>query len=220
MKKLLLLASALLCTSAAFAQLEKGNQIVGGNVGLGFQLQNSGVEYNTVGSRVDWGSLGADIGGYYYYALTPHWAVGGTVSFGFFSGGNITLGKNDNITNYTHIYNNMLSARFTLNPSHAFRFYIPAGAGLTVSRQSMDIYYNHVSYHNKHTGCSFGWFAGLGMEGEIAQSGWTVGTETRLNGFSYDYGKLVTNAPAPIRATERKRHLSYMSFHLTMSKRF
>jgi len=220
MKKLLLFATLLCFAPCAFAALEKGDQIVGGNVGLGFQLQNSGVEYNTAGSRVDWGSLGADIGGYYYYALTPHVAVGGNVSFGFFSGGDITLGKNDNITSYTHIYNNMLSARLTLNPSHAFRFYIPAGAGLTVSRQSIDIYYNHKSYHNKHTDCSFGWFAGLGMEGEIRESGWSIGTEMRFNGFSYNYDKLVTNAPAPIRATERKRHLSYMSFHLTMSKRF
>ena len=220
MKKLLLLTVSLLLTTSAFAQLEKGDQIVGGNIGLGFQLQNSGVEYNTAGSRVDWGSTGADIGGYYYYALTPHWAVGASASLGFFSGANINFGKNDTIDNYTHIYNNMLSARFTLNPSHRFRFYVPVGAGLTVSRQSLDIYYNKISYHNKHTDLSFGWFAGLGMEGEIAGSGWCIGTEMRLNGFSYNYGKLVENAPPQIRATERKRHLSYMSFHLTMSKRF
>ena len=220
MKKLALLAAVLLCTPHVFAQLEKGDQIVGGNLGLGFQLQNSGVEYNSVHSRVDWGSTGADIGGYYYYALTPHWAVGGNIDFGFFDGGDFTIGKHNNITHYTHLYNNMLSARFTLNPAHAFRFYVPVGAGLTISHQKMDIYYNHTSYHKKHTGYSFGWFVGLGMEGEIGHNGWTIGTEMRLNGFSYNYGKLVDNAPAQIRATERKRHLSYMSFHLTIGKRF
>jgi len=220
MKKWILAVAVLCCAGGAFAQLQKGTQIIGGNLGLGFQLQNSGVEYNNTGSRVDWGSLGTDIGGYYYYALTPHWAVGANSSFGFFSGGDFTLGKNDNITHYTHLYHNMLSARFTLNPAHVFRLYVPVGAGLTISHQKMDIYYNKVSYHKKHTDYSFGWFVGLGMEGEVAHSGWSIGTEMRLNGFSYDYGKLVNNAPAPIRATERKRHLSYMSFHVTMSKHF
>ena len=220
MKKLFLLVAALCCATAAFAQLEKGSQIIGGNIGLGFQLQNSGVEYNNFGSRVDWGSLGADIGGYYYYALTPHVAVGGLFSFGFFSGANINFNKNDTINSYTHLYNNMLSARLTLNPAHAFRFYVPVGAGLTVSHQKINIYYNKVSYNNRHTDCSFGWFVGLGMEGEIRDSGWSIGTEMRLNGFSYNYGKLVKNAPAQIRATENKRNLSYMSFHVTMSKRF
>ena len=220
MKKLLLLLTSLLLCSSAFAQLEKGDQIVGGHLGIGFQMQNSGVEYDNYGSRVDWGSVGTEGGFYYYYALTPHWAVGANVSFGSFDGEDLTFGKNDKLDNHADLINNMLTARLTLNPSRAFRFYVPFGVGLTIASQKIDINYNHVAYNNKYTDYSFGYFVGFGMEGEIAHSGWTIGTEMRLNGFSYNYGKLVDNAPAQIKVTDSNRHLSYMSFHLTLGKRF
>ena len=61
MKKLFFLLATLFFCLPSFAQLTQGNQLIGARLGLGFQLENSGVSYSDY-SRVDWGSLGAEYG--------------------------------------------------------------------------------------------------------------------------------------------------------------
>ena len=67
MKKLLIFISVLFFSLPAFAQLGQGQNMISGNLGLGFQLNNSGIEYSTGGSKLDWGTLGADYGITYNY---------------------------------------------------------------------------------------------------------------------------------------------------------
>ena len=219
MKKLLLLSVVLFSCTSAFAQLEQGSQMIGLHSGLGFQLQKSGVTYDTDDSHIDWGHIGVAVGGNYFYSATSHLAVGFDFSFASFNGDDINFGGNNSSSSHTRLYNPMLAGRFTINPQHKVRFYLPAGAGLTIARQTLDIDYNNASYTQKHTEYSLGWFVGVGMEAEIAQSGWSVGLESRLSFFRYDEGKLTREAPAPITANG-KSNLSYVSAQLTLSKRF
>lgn len=217
MKKLLFCLAVLFCCVPAFAQLEQGQHLLGARLGLGFQLENSGISYPD--DRVDWGTLGLEYGLSYYYLITDHIGLGADLSYGNFEGGSFLV-STDKVDDRTQLFNAMLSARFTLNPSNVFRFYIPAGAGLTVARQNMSIDRHGVDYGEKATDNSFGWFAGFGLEFDLGSgSDWSLGLEGRYNMFNYDTSKLTRHAPAAVQ-DDGKRHLSYVSFHFRVNKRF
>ena len=218
MKKLIFCLTVLLISLPAFAQLEPGQHIVGGRIGLGFQLENSGVSYSD-NDRVDWGSLGAEYGLFYYYALTRHVSIGADISYGDFDGGEL-FESNEDVDNKTTLFNAMLSTRLTANPDDSFRFYLPLGIGMTSAQQHMHIKKPGIDFDKKATDTSLGWFVGAGFEFDLgAQSGWTMGLETRYNTFHYDTEKLTEGAPAAIQG-DGNRRLSYMSFHLQVNHRF
>ena len=220
MKKLLFVFVTLFLSTAAFAQLEVGQHMVGGRVGLGFQLQNSGITYSNYGDTLDWGTLGDEWGLAYYYTVEEHIGLGADLSAAFFDGGDVNfVGSGDDEEMNSRLFNAMLSARFTLNPQNRFRLYVPVGAGLVSSKQKMKVDSGSLHYHKSATDNSFGWFIGAGLESDIGHSGWSWGLEARLNGFSYDYDKLTDGAPSPIKS-KGNRNLSYMSFQLRVSKRF
>lgn len=220
MRKLLFAFVTLFLSTAAFAQLEVGQHMIGGRVGLGFQLQNSGITYSNYGDTLDWGTLGDEWGLSYYYNVEEHIGLGADLSLASFDGGDVNLfGSGDDEEMSARLFNAMLSARFTLNPQQRFRFYVPVGAGLVSSKQKMEVNSNSLHYSKSATDNSFGWFIGAGLESDIGHNGWSWGLEARLNGFSYDYDKLTDGAPAPI-ASKGNRNLSYMSFQLRISKRF
>ncbi len=200
------------------AQIEQGQHLVGGRLGLGFQLENSGISYPN-DNRLDWGSLGAEYGVSYYYLLTPRVGIGADVSYGDFGGGTL-FEPADDAYDKTQLFQAMLSARFTANPSHAFRWYIPVGAGLTTARQHIHINRHGVDYSKTATDTSFGWFVGAGFEFDLGRaSGWSMGVEGRYNAFSFDTDKLTRNAPPAVYG-DGNRRLSYLSFQLRVNKRF
>lgn len=218
MKKIIISLVVLLFSMPTFAQLVQGQHLVGGRLGLGFQLENSGISYSPY-DRVDWGTLGVDYGLAYYYLLNPYVGVGADVSYGDFEGGQLFV-LSEKVDDKTKVFNTMLSARFTANPSDLFRWYMPVGAGLTVARQNMRIKRSGVNYHQKATDASFGWFVGAGFEFDLGrESTWSVGLETRYNTFRFDTDKLVRHAPAAVKG-DGNRRLSYMSFQLRVNKKF
>ena len=137
MKKLLFLLTTLFLCLPSFAQLTQGNRLIGARLGLGFQLENSGVSYSDY-SRVDWGSLGAEYGLSYYYLVTDKVGIGADVSYGDFDGGDLFV-SSDKVSDRTRLFNTFLSARFTSNPSNVFRLYMPLGIGITTSHQHVHI---------------------------------------------------------------------------------
>ncbi len=218
MKKLILCVVSLFFCVPVFAHLSQGQHLVGGRLGLGFQLENSGVSYSNY-DRVDWGSLGAEYGISYYYLLTDRVGIGADLAYGDFDGGELFVSA-DKVDNKTKLFNAMLSARFTANPSHLFRLYMPVGLGLTAARQHMRIKKSGMDYDQKATSTSLGWFIGAGFEFDLGRhSGWALGCETRYNAFHYDTDKLTRDAPPAIQG-DGNRRLSYMSFHLQVNKRF
>lgn len=220
MKKLFLFVASLVLTLPAFAQLEQGQHMVGARLGLGFQLNNTGIRYADNDDTVNWGSLGGDVALSYSYLLTPSVGVGAEVSRGDFSGVDLVeLGSHQDVEDDTRLYSFMLTTRLTANPQHLFRFYLPIGAGLVSATQDLNIDYHGLKYHRKKTDNSFGWFAGLGMEGDIGRHGWSVGFEMRYNAFWYETDKLLKNAPAPIHSRGTRR-LDYMTFLFRVDKRF
>ena len=217
MKKLILSLVVLCACVPAFAQLEQGQHLLGARIGAGFQLENSGISYPD--DRVDWGTLGLEYGLSYYYLITDHFGLGADVSYGNFEGGTFFV-SSDKVDDKTQLFNAMLSARFTFNPSNLFRIYIPAGAGLTVAHQHMRIDRHGVDYGEKATDKSFGWFVGAGLEFDLGSgSNWSMGLEARYNMFNYDTSKLTRNAPSTVQ-DDGNRHLSYLSFHLRINRRF
>lgn len=219
MKKIILLCFILLGYTPAFAALEQGDHLIGGRVGLGFQLENSGISYSTYDDRVDWGTLGLEYGLSYYYFITDHIGLGADVSYGDFDGGELFVSV-DKVDDETKIINTMLSARLTANPSSVFRLYIPLGIGVTTARQNMKIRVSGVHYEHAATDASLGWFAGAGFEFDLGrESGWSLGLEGRYNAFEFDNDKLVRDAPAAITGAG-KRRLSYISLQLRVNKRF
>ena len=218
MRKIITACVVLFLNAPAFAQLAQGQHLVGGRLGLGFQLENSGISYSDY-DRVDWGTLGAELGFSYYYLLTDHVGVGADISYGDFDGGDFFVSA-DKVSDETKLFNAMLSARLVANPSNLFRFYMPLGVGLTAARQNLNIHRRGVDYSRKATDTSLGFFAGAGVEFDLGQdSGWAVGLETRYNSFRYDTDKLTRDAPAAVRG-DGNRRLSYMSFHLQVNKHF
>ncbi|MBR5151882.1 MAG: porin family protein [Elusimicrobiaceae bacterium] len=218
MKKIILLSVVLLFCAPAFAYLEKGQHMVGGRLGLGFQLENSGISYSN-DDRLDWGSLGVEYGLSYYYLLTQHVGLGAELSYGDFDGGDLFV-SNDKANDKTKLFNAMLAARFTANPAHSFRFYVPLGIGLTTAQQKIHVDKSGTDYTKKATDSSLGWFVGAGFEFDLGQqSGWSMGLEARYNSFRYNTDKLTRAAPHTIQG-DGNRRLSYMSFHLQANKRF
>ena len=219
MKKIVLLAVAVLCSVPAFAQLEQGQQMVGLRGGLGFQLQNSGITYSNTESRLDWGSLGVEGGISYYYLLTDKFGIGAEFSLGDFEGANLTWSNTHTVDDETHLVNLMLSGRYTMSPESRVRFYIPFGAGLVLARQDIDINYYGTVYAKKKTDTTYGWFAGLGLEFDLGHDGWSLGFESRYTAFWYDTDKIVKDAPAPIHGGGNRRY-EYLTFNLNVNKRF
>ena len=219
MKKLLIFISVLFFSLPAFAQLGQGQNMISGNLGLGFQLNNSGIQYSAGGPNLDWGSLGIDYAIAYHYLITRYLALGAELGAGSYDGANITFSNKNQANSYVRLFRGMLSARFNANPGSRFRFYIPLGAGIVRATQAIDIDYWGTKYHNKKTDNSLTWFLGAGLEFDIGDNGWNWGLQTRYNVFTYDTDKLVKNAPAPIQG-DGKRKYEYMNFMLTISKRF
>jgi len=218
MKKLIFSLAVLFFCVPSFAQLAQGNQLIGARLGLGFQLENSGVSYSDY-SRVDWGSLGAEYGLSYYYLVTDKVGIGADVSYGDFEGGDLFV-SSDKVNDRTRLFNTFLSARFTSNPSSAFRLYMPMGIGITTSHQHLHIDKGGTKYENRVTDTSLGWFVGGGFEFDFGRgSDWSMGLEARYNAFSVDTDRLTRNAPPAVKGVGN-RHLSYMSFHLRVNKRF
>lgn len=218
MKKIIITCVGLFLCVPSFAQLAQGQHLIGARLGLGFQLENSGVSYSDY-DRVDWGTLGVECGLSYYYLLTPHVGIGTELSYGDFEGGEFFI-SSDKVDDRTKIFNAMLAARFIANPENLFRLYMPVGIGLTSARQDLNVHRSGVDYSRKATDTSLGWFIGAGMEVDLGKdSGWAVGFETRYNAFSYDTDKLTRNSPVNIQG-DGNRKMSYMSFHLQVNKHF
>ena len=218
MKKIIFVSAALLLCAPAFAQLAQGQHLMGGRLGLGFQLENSGVSYPG-DNRVDWGTLGVEYDLSYYYLVTEHIGLGTEVSYGNFEGGTLFV-SSDKVDDRTHFVNAMLATRLTANPSNLFRLYMPLGVGLTVAQQRMRIKKHGVDYTKRATDTSLGFFVGAGFEFDLGRdSGWAVGLETRYNAFHYDTEKLTRNAPAGVTGHGNRR-MSYISFHLQINKHF
>ena len=74
-------------------------------------------------------------------------------------------------------------------------------------------------FDKKKIDTSLAWFIGAGFEFDISNTGWSMGFETRYNSFRYDTEKLVHNAPSGITG-HGNRHMSYMSLHMQVNKRF
>ena len=219
MKKTIFGIFVLLFSIPAFAQLEQGQQMISLRGGLGFQLQNSGITYSDTGSRVNWGSLGGEVGLSYYYLLSEKFGVGADISIGDFEGGDLTFRMADDVDDETHLLNLMLTGRYTTNPTKRVRFYFPFGAGLVVARQDLYINYYGTEYDKKKTDTSLGFFIGAGMEFDLGNSGWSLGLESRYNTFWYDTDKILRGAPASIHGDGNRRY-EYLSFNLNVSKRF
>lgn len=217
MKKIIFSLVILLCCAPSWAQLTQGQHMVGGRLGLGFQLENSGISY-TNNDRIDWGMLGVEYGLSYYYLLTEHIGLGADIAYGNFEGGEFFKSSED-VDDTTHLFNTMLSARFTANPSDKFRLYIPVGLGLTTAQQDIHIDKYGVKYDKKATDTSLAWFAGAGLEFDLGNSGWSMGLEARYHTFRFDTDKLTRNAPAGVTG-DGNRRLSYLLFQLLISKRF
>ena len=219
MKKLLFFLTVLFLSLPAFAQLEKGQHILDIKGDLGFQLVNSGITYSNYGGRVDWGTLGVEIGASYYYLVSRHFGLGADISYGDFDGGDFTWSATNKVDDTTHLFNAMLASRFTVNPDKRFRLYIPFGLGLTLARQNLYINYYGTEYSKKKTDTSLGLFIGAGLEFDVGHNGWSWGLETRYNTFWYDTEKIVKDAPSPICGDGNRRY-EYMTFRLHISKRF
>lgn len=219
MKRIVLVVVAVLFALPAFAQLQQGQHMLGVRGGLGFQLQNSGISYSAHDERIDWGTLGSELALSYQYLLTNHLGVGGEISFGDFDGGDFTFNHSDKLEDKVNLINLMLAARYTFHPAKRTRFYIPFGAGLTIAKQTLDIDYLGNDYTKKKTDNSFGWFAGLGLEFDVGNHGWSWGLEARYAAFWYDTDKLVQGAPGPIHGDGNRRY-EYMMFSVNVSKRF
>ncbi len=218
MHKLILCVMMFMLAVPSFAQLTQGQHMAGGRLGLGFQLENSGISY-TSDDRVNWGSLGAEYGLFYYYSVTDHIGLGADLAYGDFDGGELFESSED-VDNKTKLFNAMLSARLTANPSSSFRWYLPVGIGLTRAQQNMHIHKNAIHFDQKATDTSLGWFIGAGFEFDLGHhSGWALGLETRYNSFRYDTSKLTAHAPAAIQG-DGNRRLSYMSFQVQINKHF
>ena len=217
MKKLFIFFIVLFLCAPVLAQLTQGQHILGGRVGIGFQLENSGISYPT-DNRVDWGTSGSEYGLFYYYLITRHLGLGADISYGDFEGGDFFVSV-DKVNDDTMLLNLMLSAKLIANPSNAVRLYMPVGLGLTVSQQNMYVHRGGVDFANMATDCSLGWFAGLGFEFDIGDMGWSMGFETRYNSFRYETEKLVHDAPSGITG-HGNRHMSYVSLHMQVNKRF
>lgn len=217
MKRFILSLVVLLFCAPVFAQLEQGQHIIGGRLGIGFQLENSGISYPT-DNRVDWGTTGAEYSLFYYYLVTRHIGLGTDIAYGDFDGGDFFVPVNK-VDDKTRFLNLMLSVKLIANPSNAFRLYMPVGIGLTIVNQDMYINRNGVNFANKATDCSLGWFVGTGFEFDIGDSGWAMGFETRYNSFRYETEKLVRNAPSGVTG-HGNRHMSYVSLHVQVNKRF
>ena len=218
-KKILFTLVTVLFFVPAFAQLEQGRHMLGLRTGLGFQLQNSGITYSSNESRVNWGTLGAEVGLSYYYILTPHVGVGTDVSYGDYDGTNLTWSFTNTADDSTKLFNAMLAARFTANPAKPVRVYFPFGAGLVAARQNLSIHYHGTNYEKKKTDASLGYFIGVGMEFNFGRSAWALGLESRYNAFWYDTDKIVRGAPAPIHGDGNRKY-EYFSFNINVSKRF
>ena len=219
MKKIIVSLVALCFCVPAFAQLEQGGHLVGARLGLGFQLQNSGISYTAYNNRVDWGTLGAEYGLSYYYLITDNVGIGADVSYGNFEGGDFFV-DSEKVDNTTHLFNTMLSARFTANPENLFRLYMPVGIGITTAHQKLHIDKGGLKYDNSATDTSLGWFVGTGFEFDFGrESDWSMGFEARYNAFRYNTERLIRNAPSVIEG-DGKRTLSYLSFHLRVNKHF
>lgn len=219
MKKFLCAFIISFCAVSAFAQLEQGQHIINTRLGLGFQLNNSGISYTTYDDRVNWGTLGAELGLGYQYLISKHFGIGADITIGDFDGGDFTWSASNNVDDQTHLYHFMLASRWTANPHARVRFYIPFGAGLTVARQDLSIKYNSTEHYQKKTDTSLGLFIGAGLEFDLGRKGWGLGLETRYTTFWYDTEKILTNAPAPIHGDGNRRY-EYLTFNLNIIKRF
>ena len=219
MKKFLCAFAVLFLSIMAFAQLQEGQQVVNGRLGLGFQTQNSGIVYSSSGSRVDWGSLGAEIGIEYQYLVSKYLGLGAEFSYGDFDGGDFTWSSSDKVDDHTNLYRLMLAGRFNINPDNRVRLYVPFGLGLNIATQDLSIKYGGTSHNKKTTDCGFGAFIGAGIEFDVGHNGWSWGFDTRYNIFYYDTEKIVSGAPSPIKGDGNRRY-EYMIFNLNITKRF
>ena len=219
MKKLLFILTILCISAPAFAQLKAGQQMFDIRGALGFQLQNSGINYSPYNERADWGTLGAELGLAYYYFLSDSFGVGADFSYGDFDGANLTYSSADKINDYARLYNLMLTARYALNPQSRARIYFPFGFGLSAARQDIDISKSGIKFNNKKTEIVPALFIGAGLEFDVGQNGWSWGLETRYNAFWYDTDKLIKGAPPAITA-DGKRRYEYLTFQLRIAKRF
>ncbi len=219
MKKILWIVVVMCCAAPSFAQLEQGQHMFSLRGGLGFQLQNSGIVYNSSGSRTDWGTLGAELGLSYYYLVTDHFGIGTDFSYGDYEGADITWSATNTIDDGVHMLNLMLSARYTLNPSDRVRLYVPFGIGCVAAEQKLDMNYYGTVYSAKQTQTKLGYFAGLGLEFDLGHEGWSLGLESRYNAFRFDSNSFVRYAPAPVHGTG-KRLYEYLTFSLSIKKRY
>jgi len=219
MKKLILILATVLLVSPAFAQLEQGQHMLSIRTGLGFQLQNAGISYSSYEGRINWGTLGTEMGLSYYYLITPHLGLGAETWYGDYDGTNLTWSVTNTADDSTQLFNAMLAARFTANPSSPVRIYFPFGAGLVAARQDLAIHYHGTNYEKKKTDTSLGYFIGAGLEFDFGHSGWALGLESRYNTFWYDTDKLIRGAPAPIYGDGNRKY-EYFTFNLSVSKRF
>lgn len=220
MKKLFILWAILCVGMPSWAQLQPGTHRISGHLGLGFQLNNSGISYSQYRDTVDWGVLGGEWGLSYQYIWRPHLSVGAELGGGSFSGGDLDLfGGSDDVSDTTHILNTWLAARLTLNPQHRMRWYIPLGVGMATVRQDIDIQTRRIHYQKKATDHSVAWFTGLGVEFDVGEKGWSWGLETRYHAFWYNTDKLVRGTTQPVYASGRRRY-EYLTFGVRLDKRF
>ncbi len=219
MKKILYVLAVLFLSAPAFAQLQEGQQVLNARLGLGFQTQNSGIAYSSSDSKVDWGTLGVEVGIGYQYLLSKYLGLGAEFSYGDFDGGDLTWSSSDKVDDKTYLYRLMFTGRANLNPDNRARLYIPFGVGLNIATQDLHIKYGGTTLNKRKTDCGLGAFIGLGLEFDVGDTGWSWGFDGRYNIFYYDTEKIVRGASSPIHGDGNRRY-EYMIFNLNITKHF
>lgn len=174
-----------------------GDHLVKAHVGVGFGLQDSGMRVTSdtgIDNRVDWGEKGNIYAISYHYLATDRLGIGAEVSRQFFDGTSYdnTMGSiTDEFSAKTYLTQLMASLRWTFNPYAPVRFYVPFGVGLVHARTSASFKNGSGLQNATSRTDSLGYFAGLGMEMDLAPRV-LLGLETRYTGFSFYTDRLAS----------------------------
>ncbi len=219
MKKLVVLAVALFAFGVvSHAQgIEDGNHMFTMSIGAAAGLEDSGVVYYYANEDLSWGEFGGVFGLSYLVFPTKYFGMGVEVNDGIFAGEDTTwhVGSDSlQVETAMNVFNAMASFRFNFNPDSRARFYIPFGVGLTSATGAFKETFNGLEATRHSTSQSLGYFAGIGFEIGLGQSGkWALGSELRYNAFRYDADKLYGT-------TIGKQDYSYVSASFKASCRF
>ena len=174
-----------------------GDHLVKAHVGVGFGLQDSGMSATSdtgINNRIDWGEKGNIYAISYHYLATDRLGIGAEVSRQFFDGSSYdnTMGAiTDEFSAKTYLTQFMASLRWTFNPYAPVRFYVPFGVGLVHARSSASFKNGSGLQNATSRTDSLGYFAGLGMEMDLAPRV-LLGLETRYTGFSFYTDRLAS----------------------------